>query len=206
VKNRFGPTNEIGVFEMKEEGLCEVKDPSHRFYDPESNESGNSFTAVIEGTTSLVAEVQALAVKPQFSVPRRLSKGVEPERLAMVLAVLSKKLQIPLESNDIFLNLLGGLKIKDPGIELALAASIFSSFSDLTVTPMTAFFGEIGLDGKIRNVSFPEKRLTELIRLGFKKAVIPAGNLKNIKDNSFSGLEITGYKYLKDALINLFRR
>jgi len=204
IKNRFGPTNEIGVFEMGEKGLQEISDPSERFYDASANDSGNAISVVLEGNTPFVVEVQALAVSTHFSSPRRLSKGVDQERLNLMAAVLSKRLNLPIENHDLYLNLLGGLKCNDPGIEFPIAVAIYSSFFDKTIPPKTAFFGEVGLDGKIRGVSFSEKRITELARLGFRRIYLPkskanAGVIKKYGDVSF--IECT---YLKEALTQIF--
>jgi DNA repair protein RadA/Sms len=205
VKNRFGPTNEIGVFEMKEKGLHQVLDPSERFYDAESNLSGNSLAAIIEGNTPLVVEVQGLVVSAQFSTPRRLSKGINPERLALIAAVLTKRLNVEVEKNDIFINLLGGMKTVDPGIDFPVALSLYSSFTDRIFPKGTASFGEIGLDGKIRSVSFPEKRITELKRLGFKRVFVPAKTLGRISEKTSEGITITEYTTLQEALLKSFR-
>jgi len=199
-KNRFGPTNEIGVFEMKEKGLQEVSDPSERFYDREYSLPGNALATVLEGSTPIITEVQSLVVRTQFSAPKRLSKGLDIERVSLVTAVLSKRLSIPVEAHDIYVNLLGGIKIKDPAVELPLAVAIYSSFADKVIPPLTSFFGEIGLDGKIRPVSYPEKRITELMRLGFKTAVVPFGISKKLDSDILKNLEIIEFKFLRDAL------
>lgn len=206
IKNRFGPTNEISVFEMKEDGLQEVTDPSERFYDQEAQYSGNTISVVLEGSTPFVTEVQALAVATHFSSPRRLSKGIDQERLNLIAAVLSKRLSIPIENHDLYLNLLGGLRCKDPGIEFPIAVSIFSSFFDKTVPLKTAVFGEVGLDGKIRSVSFPEKRIRELIRLGFERVYVPRGTRKKMTGLLTGTIEIIECEYLKQSLITIFER
>jgi len=204
IKNRFGPTNEIGVFEMGENGLNEIKDPSERFYEADANDSGNAISVILEGNTPFVVEVQALSVPTHFSAPRRLSKGIDQERLNLIAAVLSKRLDLPIENHDLYLNLLGGLKCNDPGIEFPIAVAIFSSFFDKMVPPKTAFFGEVGLDGKIRNVSFSEKRIVELARLGFTRIYLPKGKanvgfMSKHRDVSF--FECT---YLREALTQIF--
>jgi DNA repair protein RadA/Sms len=205
VKNRFGPTNEIGVFEMKEKGLYQVLDPSERFYDAESNLSGNSLGVIIEGNTPLVVEVQGLVVNAQFSTPRRLSKGIKPERLALISAVLTKRLNIQVEKNDIFINLLGGMKTVDPGIDFSIALSLYSSFTDRIFPKATASFGEIGLDGKIRSVSFPEKRITELKRLGFTRVLVPSKTIKRLSEKTIEGIDIIEYTTLQEALLKSFK-
>jgi DNA repair protein RadA/Sms len=205
VKNRFGPTNEIGVFEMSEKGLLEVLDPSERFYDTQSNLSGNSLGVVIEGNTPLVIEVQGLVVNAQFSSPRRLSKGINTERLSLIAAVLTKRLNIEVEKNDIYINLLGGIKTTDPGIDLPVALSLYSSYTDKVFPKGSASFGEIGLDGKIRAVSFPEKRITELKRLGFTKVFVPIKTKKRLSQPVLSDIEIVEFETLQEALIKIFR-
>jgi len=205
VKNRFGPTNEIGVFEMREKGLMEVLDPSERFYDTHSNLSGNSLGVIIEGNTPLVIEVQGLVVTAQFASPRRLSKGINTERLSLISAVLTKRLNIEIEKNDIFINLLGGMKTTDPGIDFSVALSLYSSFTNRLFPKGSASFGEIGLDGKIRAVSFPEKRVTELKRLGFSKVFVPVKTKIRLSENGVTGIEIVEYETLQEALINIFK-
>ncbi|HOO31854.1 MAG TPA: DNA repair protein RadA [Thermotogota bacterium] len=205
VKNRFGPTNEIGVFEMKEKGLHQVLDPSERFYDTESNLSGNSLGVIIEGNTPLVVEVQGLVVNAQFSTPRRLSKGINPERMALISAVLTKRLNIQVEKNDIFINLLGGMRTADPGIDFPVALSLYSSFTDRIFPKGTASFGEIGLDGKIRSVSFPEKRITELKRLGFTRVLVPSKTLTRISEKTAEGIDIVEFSTLQEALLKSFK-
>ncbi len=200
IKNRFGPTNEIGVFEMKEKGLQEVTDPSERFYDRDYCLPGNALATVLEGSTPIITEVQSLVVRTQFAAPKRLSKGIDIERISLITAVLSKRLNIPVETQDIYVNLLGGIKIKDPAVELPLAVAIYSSFVEKVIPPLTSFFGEIGLDGKVRPVSYPEKRITELLRLGFKTAVVPFGATKRINADLTKEIEIVEFKFLKDAL------
>jgi len=205
VKNRFGPTNEIGVFEMREKGLLEVLDPSERFYDTHSALSGNSLGVIIEGNTPLVIEVQGLIVNAQFSSPRRLSKGINTERLSLISAVLTKRLNIEIEKNDIFINLLGGLRTTDPGIDFPVALSLYSSFTNRIFPKGSASFGEIGLDGKIRAVSFPEKRITELKRLGFTKVFVPLKTKKRLTEASMKDIEIIEYETLQEALIKIFK-
>ncbi len=204
VKNRFGPTNEIGVFEMREKGLLEVLDPSERFYDTHSELSGNSLGVIIEGNTPLVIEVQGLVVNAQFSSPRRLSKGINNERLSLISAVLTKRLNIEIEKNDIYINLLGGMRTTDPGIDFPVALSLYSSYTDRVFPKGSASFGEIGLDGKIRAVSFPEKRITELKRLGFTKVFVPLGTKKRLSELSMLDIQIIEYETLQEALIKTF--
>lgn len=204
IKNRFGPTNEIGVFEMGENGLKEISDPSERFYDANANDSGNAISVILEGSTPFVVEVQALAVSTHFSSPRRLSKGVDQERLNLIAAVLSKRLNLPIENHDLYLNLLGGLKCSDPGIEFPIAVAIFSSFFDKTVPLKIAFFGEVGLDGKICGVSFSEKRITELARLGFSRIYLPKNKAHAGVFKKHPQVDFFECAYLKEALIEIF--
>lgn len=204
MKNRFGPTNEIGVFEMVETGLREVIDPSERFYDPLSSYPGNTIVVAQEGTTPLVVELQSLVTKSPFSVPKRVSKGVDMERLSLMCAVLSKRLQIPVDQQDVYVNLLGGLRIDDPAVELGLAVSIYSSFVDLALPERVAFFGEVGLDGKIRRVGNPIKRIQELERLKFETVYTPVLTKEQIQSLRGHQITICQRDHLVDVLKETF--
>lgn len=184
VKNRFGSTNEIGIFEMTSLGLQEVKNPSEIFLSGRNaGNSGSSVSASMEGTRPILIEVQALVSSSGYSVPQRTSTGFDYKRLSILIAVLEKKLGIHLSKFDVFLNIAGGIRIDEPSIDLAAAISICSSFKDTAVSPDMLILGEIGLSGEIRTISFIDKRIQEAQKLGFKKVVIPKNNLKNIKVN-----------------------
>ncbi len=206
MKNRFGPTNEIGVFEMRETGLQEVIDPSERFYDSNSVYPGNTIVVALEGTTPLVVELQSLVTQSPYSVPKRVSKGIDMERLSLMCAVLSKRLNIPVDRNDVYVNLLGGLRIDDPAIELGLAVSIYSSFVDQSLPNLVAFFGEVGLDGKIRRVANPIKRIRELERLQFLKVYTPVLSKDQIQSLRETKLEIIQKDHLVDVLTELMNQ
>ncbi len=180
-KNRFGSTNEIGVFEMHDTGLCEVKNPSVMFLEgrPE-NISGTSVVCTMEGSRPILAEVQALVTKTNFGMPRRTSTGVDYNRIAMLIAVLEKRVGINLSDYDAYVNVVGGLKIDEPAADLAVACAIASARRDFVIPDGTVLIGEIGLTGELRAVSNIEKRLTELEKLGFKQCIIPKANEKAV--------------------------
>ncbi len=181
VKNRFGPSDEIAVFEMTAEGLKEVPDISSLFVEDYTSAPGNVVSVVYEGSRSFLVEVQALVSKPVYGTPRRLSTGVPLERLLLVTAVLNKRAGIPLDSLDLYLNVAGGLQIEDTGVDLAIAAALISSYSDTSMSEGVGFFGEIGLDGTIRSVSSTEKRLERARKSSFSRIVSPEGR-NGIKD------------------------
>ena len=174
VKNRFGPTDEIGVFEMANEGLVEVPNPSALFLaQRQNNVAGSAVLAGLEGTRPVLVEVQALVAPSPLGTPRRAVIGWDSNRLAMVLAVLEARCGVTLSSSDIFLNIAGGIRISEPAADLAVAAALLSSQSNIPVPGNTVFFGEVGLAGEIRAVSQPDVRLKEAGKLGFDRAVIP---------------------------------
>jgi len=183
-KNRFGSTNEIGVFEMHEDGLTEVKNPSELFLSEREKEtSGSVVTASLEGTRPILLEVQALVTPSNYGNPQRVATGFDQRRLSILLAVLEKRSGFRLSANNVFLNLAGGVKIDEPAIDLAVCCSIASSLLDKTSDNMSVIVGEVGLGGEIRTVSQVEKRIQEAERLGFKKIIIPRNNLKELKQN-----------------------
>jgi len=184
VKNRFGSTNEIGIFEMSGAGLLEVKNPSRVFLSERSRGiSGSSVSASMEGSRPILIEVQALVSSSGYSVPQRTATGFDYKRLAILIAVLEKKIGIHLSKFDVFLNIAGGIRIDEPSIDLAAAMSICSSFRDYSIDPDMLILGEIGLSGEIRAISFADRRIQEAVKLGFKKIVLPKSNLKNFKQN-----------------------
>ncbi len=194
VKNRFGPANEIGVFEMAEKGLKEVPNPSSMFIsENRKGVSGSVIFAGIEGTRPVLVEVQALVAPSFMANPRRAVVGWDTSRLAMVLAVLQTRLGVQLHDKEIYLNIAGGIKITEPACDLAVAIAILSSLNDTPINHETIVFGEIGLSGEIRSVSRGEERLRESQKLGFKNAYIPAGKNK-------SGLNIKSLSHIVDLL------
>ncbi len=185
VKNRYGSTNEIGVFEMAEEGLREVANPSEVFLAQRNmGESGTAVVATMEGTRPLLVEVQALVTPTSYGVPQRSATGLDYRRLQMILAVLEKRLGLRLGQFDVFVNIAGGLRLDDPGVDLGIAAAIVSSFRDKPLSPELVLMGEIGLTGEVRTVSFAEVRLREAQKLGFSTVVLPQSNMKRIPANS----------------------
>ncbi len=181
-KNRFGSTNEIGIFEMQETGLVEVENPSEIFLSERSyGASGSTVTAAIEGTRPILLEVQALVTPTGYAVPQRTSTGLDYRRLSIILAVVEKRMGIKLGGFDVFLNIAGGVKIDEPAVDLASAISVISSYKDVPVDSSTLVIGEVGLAGEVRSVSQIERRVQEAAKLGFKRAVVPHANFKGAK-------------------------
>jgi DNA repair protein RadA/Sms len=200
MKNRFGSTNEIGIFEMTDAGLKEVLNPSEVFLSQRNyGASGCVISASLEGTRPILIEVQALVSNTNYGIPQRTSMGFDYKKLNIIIAVLEKKSGLNLNKSDIFLNIAGGVKIDEPAIDLAVAISIYSSFKDIPVDSETVILGEIGLSGEIRTISYIEKRIHEAAKLGFKKIIVPKGNLKNISKEKFK-INITGVEKIKDAI------
>lgn len=203
VKNRFGSTNEIGVFEMKAGGLDEVPNPSAVFLSerPE-NAAGSVVTASMEGTRPILVELQALASSTQLGTPRRTVLGLDPHRVALLVAVMEKKLGMHLNGHDIFMNVAGGVKIDEPAVDLGVLASIASSFLDKPVADHTLVLGEVGLAGEVRAIGNVETRLIEAHKMGFHRCLAPAGNLKRI--TAPKGMELLGVKNVEKAMETLF--
>jgi len=179
-KNRFGSTNEIGLFEMLATGLSEVKDPSQLFLTREQN-IGSSVGCLLEGTRAFLVEVQALVSPASYGTPQRVSLGFNHRKLALLLAVVEKNLSVNLRNNDVFLNLTGGIKVTDPGLDLSIIAAILSSFKELTLPPNTLLLGEVGLNGEIRPVSQTDKRIKEAKKLGYENIIISAKSKSSSK-------------------------
>lgn len=200
VKNRFGPTDEIGVFEMAAEGLVEVANPSELFLaQRQDNVAGSAVLAALEGTRPVLVEVQALVAPSALGNPRRAVIGWDSNRLAMILAVLESRCGIMFSGSDIFLNVAGGIKISEPAADLAVAAALISAQSGAPLPGDTVFFGEIGLAGEIRTVSQPDLRLKEAGKLGFHKAVVPAHVSKGKKSSPPNhGIQTDTLKHVQD--------
>ncbi len=182
IKNRYGSTNEIGVFEMTDEGLLEVQNPSQMLLDGRpTGYPGNCAVCTMEGTRPLIAEVQALVSPTAFPAPRRTSNGIDYNRLCLILAVLEKRLGLRFSQNDVYLNVIGGLRLDEPAADIAVAMALISSLSDRAVPDDLIAVGELGLSGECRAVSGLEHRMKEAARLGFKRAVVPAKNLEKRK-------------------------
>ncbi len=198
VKNRFGSTNEIGVFEMKSGGLAEVANPSELFLSERPLDApGSVVTASLEGSRTLLVEIQALVTPSTYGTPRRTTIGVDSNRLALLVAVLEKKAGLHLGGQDIFLNVAGGARLTEPAADLAMLLAVASSHLDRPVAADTIVFGEVGLAGEVRAVNQPEPRLGEAAKLGFQQALLPGGNLKRLGD---AGLKLQGVTNVQEAL------
>jgi DNA repair protein RadA/Sms len=200
VKNRFGATSEVGVFEMVEQGMVEVPNPSEAFLaERQANAPGSAIAVTLEGTRPLLVEVQALASATTFTNPRRTPVGIDLNRLLLLTAVLTRRVHIPLHDKDVFVNVIGGLQISEPAADLGVALAIASSVKDRPVHADMAFFGEVGLSGELRAVSQLEPRLKEAAKLGFKRCLIP--RTRQMKASSMpQGLEIITCRTLQEAV------
>ena len=204
VKNRFGSTNEIGMFEMQNEGLVEITDPSKVLIsDSGENPAGSVIIATIEGTRPLLVEFQALTTPTVYGLPRRTANGIDYNRLAVLIAVLEKKVGINLGNQDVYLNVVSGLKINEPAIDLGIIAATVSSFKNIPIDKKTVVLGEVGLTGEIRSVNLIEKRIKEAEKLGFKKCIIPESNKKLLKESY--KLDIIGVSNVNEAMRTLFK-
>lgn len=199
VKNRFGSTNEIGVFEMLDTGLREVLNPSEYMLNgrPEGA-SGSVVVCTMEGTRPMLLEVQALVCRTNFGLPRRTAAGMDYNRLNLLMAVLEKRLNLPLSGYDAYVNIAGGVRLSEPAVDLGLVLAIISSFKDIPVSDKTIVFGEVGLSGEVRAVSMALKRVQEAKKLGFDKVILPSSCLTQTKN--VSGIELVGVSAVKDAL------
>ncbi len=200
VKNRFGSTNEIGVFEMVSQGLAEVKNPSEIFLEQRPQAvSGSVVTSILEGSRPLLVEIQSLVSRSSFGYARRRAQGFEVNRLSLLVAVLEKRIGLVLETEDIFINVAGGLKAEDPAADLAVAIAVASAFREQIAVPATLILGEVGLSGEVRNVSQVLLRINEAQKLGFKRCILPRNNYKNIKNHK-GDIELIPVASLKEAL------
>ncbi|MBQ7861430.1 MAG: DNA repair protein RadA [Clostridia bacterium] len=200
VKNRFGSTNEIGVFEMMERGLCEVENPSEMLISGRpKNTPGSCVACVMEGTRPLLAEIQGLVTSTGFGNPRRISNGFDYNRFAMLIAVLEKRGGYFFSNMDAYINIVGGLKLDEPALDLTIAMALVSSLKDYALRDDVLAFGEIGLAGEIRGVSHCEQRIKEAARLGFNKCIIPESNYKNISATIKKEIEVIGVKTIRKA-------
>ena len=196
-KNRFGPAQELGIFQMTASGLVDVSNPSQLLLDQRPDTcAGSVVVPCIEGTRPLLVEIQVLLSTSTYAAPRRVAMGIDANRLALIMAVLEKKAGVQLAGLDIFVNVVGGLSIGEPALDLALALAIYSSFRGLAFHPHLAIFGELGLAGEVRAVSQPERRLKECLNMGFTRIICP----KNIPVESHKGLNILPVAHLVDAL------
>lgn len=199
-KNRFGSTNEIGVFEMMDLGLRQVENPSQMMLEGRpANSSGSCVACVMEGMRPILAEVQGLVAASNFGNPRRMANGYDFNRLNVILAVLEKRGGYYFSNMDVYLNVIGGVKLFEPAADLSVALALVSSLKEAVVPDDVLAFGEIGLTGEIRSVGFCEQRVNEAIRLGFKKIIIPKDNLKHISKETLGQAEIIGAQYISQA-------
>lgn len=200
VKNRFGSTDEVGVFEMAGSGLQEVRNPSEAFLEERAQRTPGSTVAVtMEGSRPILVEVQALATPSNFSMPRRSANGLDNNRLQLLVAVLQKRVGLGLGTQDVYANVVGGLRIQEPAADLAIAVAIASSLRDRQVDPGTVCIGEIGLSGELRTVTHLERRIQEASRLGFRRAIIPARS-GNLPPSSSLGLELIPVGSVAEAI------
>jgi DNA repair protein RadA/Sms len=198
-KNRFGPTNEIGIFSIDSSGLKEVANPSELFISSRPNsEFGSVIVAAMEGTRPILLELQALVGKTSYGYPQRVTSGYDSKRLALLLAILEKRQKIPFGDKDVFINITGGLKIAEPSLDLGIIIALISSFEEAAVKENIVVIGEVGLGGEIRQVANIERRLREAARLGFKQAIIP-GNTK-ISNDIKADIEILPVERIADGL------
>lgn len=203
VKNRFGSTNEIGVFEMRETGLAEVKNPSEYMLNgrPE-NASGSVVACTMEGTRPLLIELQALVCHSNFGIPRRQTTGTDFNRVNLLMAVLEKRSGVQLSSCDAYVNITGGIKIQEPAIDLGIVLAILSSFRNKALNPKLVAFGEVGLSGEVRAVSMAKQRVAEAEKLGFEECVVPLVSLEECKKGS--KIRVIGVSSVQDAVDKVF--
>ncbi len=201
VKNRFGSTNELGVFEMTSGGLAEVTNPSEIFLQERSKEvSGSVIVPILEGTRPFLVEVQGLVARSAFGMVRHKAQGFDANRLSLLVAVLEKRVGLRLEDQDIFLNIVGGVRVEDPAADLAVALAVASSFRDKPVPSDVAVLGEVGLSAEVRSVSHIVTRLNEAEKLGFKRCIVPKNNLKPRSDIRLKTLQLVPVSHVREAL------
>lgn len=199
VKNRFGSTNEIGMFEMKGEGLVEITNPSQILIsERDDNPSGSAIVASIEGTRPMLIELQALTTLSVFGIPKRTANGLDYNRLAVLIAVLEKRANLNIGGQDIYVNVVSGMKLNEPSIDLGIICVCASSFKNIAIPKDTVIMGEVGLTGEVRRINMIEKRLKEAEKMGFKRCIIPENNKKYLEEKY--KMEIIGVKDIKEAL------
>jgi DNA repair protein RadA/Sms len=199
VKNRFGSTNEMGVFEMKSDGLAEVANPSEMFLSERpTGVAGSAVAASMEGSRPVLVEVQALVSPSGLATPRRMATGLDHHRVSMILAVLEKRLGMFLQNQDAYVNVVGGVRLYEPAVDLAVAVSVASSFRDRPTGPRDVYVGEVGLTGEVRSVARLEQRLAEARQMGFQNAIVPRKNLRSLTPPE--GLKIIGVGSVEEAL------
>jgi len=203
IKNRFGSTNEIGVFEMKDSGMLEVVSPSELFLSERTQAtSGSAVIASMEGSRPILVEIQALVIPTHYGVPRRTAQGVDVNRVSLLVAVMEKRLGIHLLNQDIFLNLTGGIRVEEPGADLGVIASITSSVKNQPIALDWVIFGEVGLSGEVRGINRSEVRVKEAVRLGFQHVLLPRQNREKMK--GIKGIDLIGVGSVQEAIEKLF--
>ena len=198
VKNRFGSTNELGLFEMRDTGLLDVPDASKLFLSDREPDSGTVVVPTVEGTRPLLVEIQSLVAETPYMPPRRTADSVDVKRIQLLLAVLEKRVKLPIGACDVYIKVAGGIKIDEPAADLGLCVAMASSFANRLVRPKAIIFGEVGLSGEVRAVSQADVRLKEAAKLGFRAAILPQKNAERLQ--RVAGIEIFGAATLKDAL------
>lgn len=199
VKNRFGSTNEIGMFEMKEEGMCEITNPSDILIsEREGDPAGSCIVSSVEGTRPILVEMQALTSQSVFGIPKRTANGFDYNRLALLIAVLEKKVGMALGNQDVYLNIVGGLRINEPSVDLGVLIAVASSYKNIPIPKDMVIIGEVGLTGEVRRINLIEKRIKEAEKLGFKTCIIPESNKKDLKDKY--KLDIIGVRDIREAI------
>lgn len=202
VKNRFGSTNEIGVFEMRDIGLVEVKNPSEYMLSGRPKDApGSIVTCAMEGTRPILIEIQALVCQTNFGIPRRQTTGADLNRLNLLMAVLEKRLGFKLNDNDAYINIAGGMKLNEPAIDLGIVLAIISSFRNKIIPPNVIAFGEVGLSGEVRSVSMCEARVMEAEKLGFEKCILPKSSMPQMHKKS--SMKLVGVDNLQDLIKSL---
>jgi DNA repair protein RadA/Sms len=204
VKNRFGSTNEIGVFEMKDGGLEEVANPSELFLaERPIDVPGSVVISSLEGTRPILVELQALVTPSSYGMPRRTAIGVDPNRVSLLVAVLEKKVGMTLANQDIFVNVAGGVRVEEPAVDLGVVSAVASSFLDKPIPAKTMVIGEVGLAGEVRGIHQAEIRLREAAKLGFRRCLLPETNRSRLVGD-FGDLEILGIRSAEETLEVLF--
>ena len=201
VKNRFGSTNEIGVFEMRENGLQEVKNPSEFMLNRPEHASGSVVACSMEGTRPILLEIQALVCRTNFGMPRRTAAGTDYNRVNLLMAVLEKRLGMALADCDAYVNIAGGIRMNEPAIDLGIVLALVSSYQNKPVDPYTIVFGEVGLSGEVRAVSMPKQRVMEAKKLGFHTCILPGVSVESVGE--VSKMKIIGVKNVSEAIQHL---
>ncbi len=202
VKNRFGSTNEIGIFEMQSGGLVEVVNPSEVFLEERlDGATGSSIVVTMEGTRPILIEIQALVCHSNFGIPRRTAAGCDFNRVNLLMAVLEKRARVNLSTSDAYVNIAGGIKMNEPAIDLGIALAVVSSYKDQVIDEKTVVFGEVGLSGEVRAVSMAEQRVLEAKKLGFERVILPAVCMKSVE--KIGGIALVPVENIQDAILRV---